>query len=331
MPTLLTVSAADLGRCRFVCSPLWETGQAVHALTDPRQQPYHRRWLAEVAPSRPLDGLDDLLAVTPRRGYAPDFLAAPGSAPELDLDAELAAVRATPLDRVAAELAACLADGPDPARRRRLAGLAPDPAAALIRLTDQLRLAWERLVAPYWPRILALVRADIAHRARVLADGGLGEVVAGLHRRVRWQGDVIEVDEGVDQERSLGGAGLVLLPSAFVWPLAIVVLDGPGPPTLVYPARGVGDLWAEAAPPEAALARLLGRTRAVLLAGLTAPTATTVLAARTGRSAAGVSAHLAVLRDAGLVTATRVGHEVRYRRTPLGEAVLAGRDPSARP
>jgi DNA-binding transcriptional ArsR family regulator len=37
-----------------------------------------------------------------------------------------------------------------------------------------------------------------------------------------------------------------------------------------------------------------------------------------------VSAHLTVLRDAGLLTARRYGHQVLYERTPLGIALTSG-------
>jgi DNA-binding transcriptional ArsR family regulator len=37
-----------------------------------------------------------------------------------------------------------------------------------------------------------------------------------------------------------------------------------------------------------------------------------------------VSAHLTVLRDAGLLTARRYGHQVLYERTPLGIALASG-------
>jgi DNA-binding transcriptional ArsR family regulator len=39
-------------------------------------------------------------------------------------------------------------------------------------------------------------------------------------------------------------------------------------------------------------------------------------------SPAGASRHLLALRDAGLAAAARHGHEVRYRRTGLGSALL---------
>ena len=37
-----------------------------------------------------------------------------------------------------------------------------------------------------------------------------------------------------------------------------------------------------------------------------------------------VSAHLTVLRDGGLLTSRRYGHQVLYERTPLGMALASG-------
>jgi DNA-binding transcriptional ArsR family regulator len=79
------------------------------------------------------------------------------------------------------------------------------------------------------------------------------------------------------------------------------------------------------------LARLIGSTRAAILAGLNTPCTTTELADRHGLAASSASAHLCVLRDAGLLVSTRRGRRVYYERTALGEAVTAetcGRGPS---
>jgi DNA-binding transcriptional ArsR family regulator len=93
----------------------------------------------------------------------------------------------------------------------------------------------------------------------------------------------------------------------------------------VYPARGVGDLWERRGPePAAALAALLGDTRARLLADLAEPAATTVLARCYGMAASTLSRHLAVLRAAGLVAARRDRRQVLYGRTPLGAALAEG-------
>src|SRR5262249_56360972 len=95
-------------------------------------------------------------------------------------------------------------------------------------------------------------------------------------------------------------------------------------------ARGVGELWGRRERERgAALAHLLGRRRAEVLAALGTPVSTVGLATRLRASPAGVSAHLKALRDAGLAGARREGREVLYARTPLGDALLRpGRAPS---
>ncbi|MFK4106281.1 hypothetical protein ACI2L1_40755 [Streptomyces sp. NPDC019531] len=51
----------------------------------------------------------------------------------------------------------------------------------------------------------------------------------------------------------------------------------------------------------------------------------TDLAHRHGLAPSADSAHLPVLREAGLLARGRQGHQVLYGRTPLGDAVVAGR------
>ena len=83
-------------------------------------------------------------------------------------------------------------------------------------------------------------------------------------------------------------------------------------------------LWQASRQASHALAQLIGRTRARALVTLDTPSYTTALAALTGLSRSGVSRHLISLRNAGLVSAMRHRHEVRYGRTPLGFAVMTG-------
>ncbi|MEV6949814.1 helix-turn-helix domain-containing protein, partial [Streptomyces sp. NPDC051172] len=71
------------------------------------------------------------------------------------------------------------------------------------------------------------------------------------------------------------------------------------------------------------LVRLLGRGRAAVLAALDEPATTGALAHRLGLAPSSVSAHLTLLRDAGLLTARRYGHRVLYERTPLGIALVS--------
>ncbi|WP_405594686.1 winged helix-turn-helix domain-containing protein [Streptomyces sp. NBC_01410] len=77
--------------------------------------------------------------------------------------------------------------------------------------------------------------------------------------------------------------------------------------------------------PSAELARLLGPTRAGLLAALAQPASTAQLAERHFLSPATVSYHLGVLHQAGLVVRARSGRAVLYRRTPAGSRLSGSR------
>ncbi|MEW2414672.1 helix-turn-helix domain-containing protein [Streptomyces sp. NPDC046866] len=181
---------------------------------------------------------------------------------------------------------------------------------------------WRTAVRPHWPRIRAVLEADIAYRTRQLAEDGIGEVFSRLHPCLAWTGDrLVSADLPAD-EPALGGTGVTLVPSAFADRCRLVVGRGPVPPCVIYPGRGVGTLWERRNGPGHGLTRLLGSSRAGLLAEVAAPSTTTQLAARTGLSLGAVSQHLAVLRAAGLVTGHRYGREVHYVAGDLGRALL---------
>ena len=317
MVTAFTVQLQDLSTVRFAWSPVWETNLAVRVFIDPRGRPYHRTWHAAMAGEAARLHLAPLFAVNPLHGSVPDFLAPPPHQPAPRFPDQMDGIRATPPGQVAEDLRRC---------RRTLTGDAQgildtmlgDPAAARDLLADQLQAAWERLVAPFWPRIRAVLDADVAHRSRQLTHHGLGPMLEGIDARISWGDSTVDVSDGIDRTVELGGRGLVLLPSAYIWPAVAAIVDEPWQPTIIYPARGIADLWQQAAPPPDALSRLLGRTRALLLARLDQPASTSTLAAVHGLSPSGTSRHLIALRDAGLITGTRHGHEIRYARTRLG-------------
>lgn len=318
--TRLVASGGDLLRCRFATSPLWETVNAVRAFVDPRCHPYLRPWWEQVRGAPPAERL---LAVQTPRGYTPDFLSPPPREATPSVEDQLAAVRATPPEQVRAELRRVdLSACPSPAAVRAMIA---DPETARDALLAGLEDAWRRLVLPWWPRVRELIDGDIEYRSRLLAAYGLGHVVAGLDERIRWAGQSIVIEPaGDDVERELDGDGLILMPSAFVWPSVTAVVDRPWQPTLVYPARGIGALLGGRTTAPAPLARLLGRTRGLLLADLAEPATTAALAARHGLAPSTVSAHLSALEGAGLLARRRAGHEVRYRHTPLGRALTEG-------
>ncbi|KJY43745.1 ArsR family transcriptional regulator, partial [Streptomyces sp. NRRL B-1568] len=196
---------------------------------------------------------------------------------------------------------------------------------AVRELTALFERAWQTLLAPDWPRLRALLEADVIFHARRLAEGGLERVFADLHPMLLWSDGTLTIKRRGHHSRELGGQGLMLVPSVFAWPEVIGGFDPPWQATVVYPARGIGGLWSGPGTEAAgALVRLLGANRAALLATLTEPASTSALAHRHGLALSSVSAHLAVLRDAGLLTACRRGRQVLYERTPLGMALAEG-------
>ena len=190
------------------------------------------------------------------------------------------------------------------------------------RLADAIEGFWNRAIEPAWPRIQAFLDADIAHRARRLAQGGPAALFADLHPGVVWGADHLDVVSDRDATVELDGRGLVLLPSAFQWARPATIELAPWQPTLVYPARGIATLWDEGSDAADGLVRLLGATRAAILAALAAPRSTADIAQLLSISAAGASHHLTTLRDAGLATARREGRTVLYVRTPIGDALV---------
>ena len=113
------------------------------------------------------------------------------------------------------------------------------------------------------------------------------------------------------------------MPSAFVWQRPMAVTDAPWQPTLVYPARGVATLGRAHRPHRRRSRPCSGRVRACWRPSI-APRSTTELARRMGVSAGGVSQHLGVLREAGLVSTQRDRRSVLYVRTPLADSLVRG-------
>ena len=318
------VGTEDLLHSRFAISPAFELDSLLRLLDRGRRLPTASAARLHTAfqDLRRQTDLDVVLALQSDRIGA-DFLASPPAGLAQTWEDDLAAIRATPPERARAEIATCLAAQPavDPAARAVLD--APD---VVERLAEALDRAWRVLLAPDWPQLRAICERDVVHRAGVLGRAGWAAAIADLHAAMRWHDDGIELS-GVGAGREVvpvAGNGLLLVPSAFIWPHAAAHTARDWPKTLIYPARGIAALWERPeTPAPGALADLLGRSRALILATLDSPAGTTHLARSLGMTTGAVGDHLAVLRRAGLVHRARDGRAVLYTRTAVGEALVA--------
>jgi DNA-binding transcriptional ArsR family regulator len=336
------VSNEDLATSRFAISPLWELTCALRRLAESAPTARRRRvipaiepWLARTrARYEELAREADLAVIhaLDGEGYGVDFLSPVPPTVSATIGDLLAQVRQTRPDQARREIAEVLRRGPAPSPRVRRV-LDSDQVAAYA--ADVLAVAWAALIEPEWLTLRALLERDVAYRAGQLAAKGWATALADLSPYLQWRDGHIECDRlSAEFDTRLDGRGLLLVPSVFVWPSVAFRLEPPWPPALTYPARGVAALWEKPAgrAPEAdqALDRLLGRSRAAILLAIEAPASTTQLAAVLGQSIGGLGGHLAVMRDAGLVTKARSGRSVMYRRTPAGDALVAAAQSSIR-
>ena len=330
----LVLSLSDALHYRFASSPLGEVVllSRAMALPDVFRSGTPRAWLRRHDRARRrLEAEHDLRPLLSLMSAAPSLPAflTPQESALGDIERELEDVRAAPVERTRAEIESILSTRApiDPAIERQLCS--PD---VMRQLADLLEAVWEALVAPSWQLMQDVLERDILHRTRSLARGGLAELFGDLAPLVTLAEPEIRIQwPGVEATRMLDGRGLLLRPSAFIWPHAAVVLDEERPAELVYPARGAASiLFSEPEPFDGALATLIGSTRAQVLTMLDEPMHTSGLARHFRRSPGNIADHLKALRDSGLIHRARVGRKVIYSRTQLGDALLVGTEPPVR-
>jgi DNA-binding transcriptional ArsR family regulator len=291
---------------RLAISPLEEVLHAVRLLSRPGPSPVHARWAA--THRHELDA-PELVALITGDVYFPDFLSPPTAS---TVEAQLQAVRETPEEQAALEIAMSIAGRDVPAEM-----------FAVDLLARQMRECWDTFIAPLWPRIKAILDADHDYRMRQFGSGGLAAVLTGIHPGIIVDGPRILVPTRNTQRLVLDERGLQLVPSVFATSLGLMTV-APWQPSLVYPARGTATLWEDVPRPATdALAGVLGRTKARLLRELAAPASTTTLADRLGVAPSTISEHLKALAAASLLTAHRAGRSVQYRRSSLGDELVS--------
>jgi DNA-binding transcriptional ArsR family regulator len=326
----LRLGPGDLERLRFAYSPLAEVAESLYVLHSGKIPDVHQGWFDKTRPRLRHVDMEVLRAIVPApRPHVASFLLAGAREPATSIDAQLEMVAGFPTDRLRADLEVVWrSELPAVTKRVLRHGGGPGIAEALWQY-------WTVAVEPYWPRIRAVLDADVAYRARRLARGGIEALLSDLHPGLELAEHAINVRSNAGHEHELGGSGLVLVPCVFAWPYVMADVGACNAPSITYGPRGVGDLWPTAelpAPDGDTLAALLGRSRAAILLAVGLPKSTSDLAHELGQSMPAVSAHLGVLRRAGLVTSWRAGRRVLYQRTPLAASVVAacGGAPEAR-
>ena len=312
----------DLADVRFAISPLNELVLSLRAWRDPGRFPVHLPWLHQVDAVRDrLDG-ELLLALTNTRFWTPDFLTPRPASPLTRIEDQFDRLSRTDLGAVAREVATLHDGSPQP---KVLRGSARPLRG---RIVAALRDYWELCFAPHWLRMRLLLEADVMYRGREIAQYGLGRMFSGLSEHIGFADNVVsvKVQSSVDYRRTTSGDGLTLVPTMFTR-RATVPITADEAPLIHYPVRGLGTLWQIEQPiVPAAVAALIGGPRANLLVRLAVPASSTELATRLGVSAAAVNQHLRALQAGRLLTSSRYGRTVLYRRSALGDALLGETD-----
>ena len=316
------LSPGDIQAVRFGISPGHELAHAVRVLLRPAQHPLQWGWLRSVRERLPRDSFALLAAVIGDDGYMPDFLTA---APRWDMtpDAEVDALRTAALEPMRVDFGKMVLRSQG-ARQRALQDMQAHPIRARRMIADAWSDVWDAALAPVWPQLERILRADIATRSRTIAASGISAMAGELHERVSWGDGGVRVRLRKHSEQvDCRGSGLVLVPSVMSSWGCMVLTEPPAQPTLFYPARGVTAGWArDSAETDAALGALLGPARADILLAAGSARTTSQVARDAGIAVSTASHHLGILRDAGLIASERHGNRMLHLRTPLGEAMV---------
>ncbi|MFD3688450.1 hypothetical protein ACFWTE_26925 [Nocardiopsis sp. NPDC058631] len=170
MALTVDVGVTELAATRFAISPLSETVAGLQQLAGQDRNTAHLRWLRWAKDElihEPLDLTYTRALLVSDRPNWPEFLVPAPTGPGASIDDDVAALQRTTDRQVRSSLRRVFGDAlPDAA-----VALADRPESGLMAIGNELRMSYERLIAPHWPRIRAVLEADVSHRARRLALG----------------------------------------------------------------------------------------------------------------------------------------------------------------
>ncbi|QDY79646.1 ArsR/SmtB family transcription factor [Streptomyces qinzhouensis] len=323
---------SDLARTRRASSPdpLWETVLSLHRLQTRRGRWAFAEWHRVTTRRLTERGLGPLvrtllLPALPRARYFPDFLTPPEASE--GLQAGLEAILATPRTRAVSELDRLVGTDSRQARLRRLAD-----AEGRTALVHALHTYHSAAIAPYTEHIASRLGSEHTLRTRAMLDGGIDGLLTSLAPAMRWRPPVLEL---LHHTRSgdvyLDGRGLTLIPSYFCWHSPVTIADPRLPQVLVYPVLHPRAQTPPSAETRPALGKLIGRSRAGILAACASGATSTELIRATGLSAGSISLHTRALREAGIIDSHRHAVTVLHTLTPLGAALLRRNQTHPRP
>jgi len=320
MPVRVELTLQDLTRVRLAAAadPMGELAASLQVLQrrDGGQQAGLVRWRHRVwqglGESAPL-----LLWLCRPDAPVPEFLLP--AAGRYELEPGLSAVLKTDSASLKTDLRHAPLDG----LPAWAAGIPDGDTTVLPRLVQALRAYFDLALAPAWETARAQVEADLATRTQLLLRGGVDALLSSLRPAIRWLSPALEADDAIAGGWCSRGTGLLLVPTFFSTCPALIPASGGGTARLHYPpVRHLSPAATPRRSPAAALADLLGPTRAAALAILAVACSTTELAARLGVTPSAVSKHTTVLRQAGLILTHRDRNTVLHSLTPLGSALL---------
>jgi DNA-binding transcriptional ArsR family regulator len=226
------------------------------------------------------------------------------------------------------------------ARAEALSRLAAETSAhdaeeALAEFCDLLHEFFERCLASHWDQFEFAARRDSRAREELLRRFGVTSVLRTLTRDLTAKGDRNTAAVEFGGKESKGGqlnfppdGRLLLTPSYFIWPhSAFVILRRDTVDIrIAYPLAAPSPSARHAMPWEPAAKRFaaLGDPTRLRILDLLSnrDLSTRELAGMLGISEGGVSRHLSVLYDTGLVQRQRDSYFVLYRLTALASAML---------
>lgn len=321
----INVSKEDLSGLRFAFSPLIEIPLSYRVYINPEFQGRYTDWVEEARRALYDVDLPYLSALVEPHGYIPDFLTQTPTGTTHTIRESLAAVLATPDDVIRDNMLEQIKQhGDSEIRRFYLA----HPRDALQCLIEDLVIYWNRVLQPYWSRMMSVLEADMLFRARTLALDGPNALFPELHPTISYKPGEMHITplcghSSRDMSFSLAGNGLQLVPMVFSGCGRMYTVESAYADMLAYTVRGTG-LWYHKPPnPGRTLELAVGAGRARVLESLLIPATTSEIAFKLHSSAGTISQHLMRLHKAGLVESRRSGKRVFYQLTERGQKLMA--------